>query len=242
MEQLGTVKNSGAGIRQLTLAALMVALSAVGAFIKIPGPLGSIAMDSCPGYLYASLCGPLGGSAVAFFGHLASAFTVGFPLGVPIHLVVGAEMGLCAAVYGWIGRRFEAVGGIGTTGEVSARTTDDEVNTTSGSEVEARSGSGAAAIGENGCISGSTTGRTSGCTNGRAGTMTCRSSRPWLSAGLVAVVLNGAGAPLALSPWLGVAAVVPLILPLTVASLMNVALAILVRRVLNSKRVPDSSR
>ncbi len=165
---------------------------------------------------------------------------MGFPLGVPIHLVVGAEMGLCAAVYGWIGRRFEAVGGIGTTGEVSARTTDDEVNTTSGSEVEARSGSGAA-VGENGCISGSTTGRTSGCTNGRAGTMTCRSSRPWLSAGLVAVVLNGAGAPLALFTLAEVAAVVPLILPLTVASLMNVAL-ILVRRVLNSKRVPDSSR
>ncbi|HHY12233.1 MAG TPA: ECF transporter S component [Firmicutes bacterium] len=193
MEQLQTAKHPGAGIKQLTLAALMVALSAVGAFIKFPGPLGSIAMDSCPGYLYASICGPLGGVSVAFLGHLASAFTVGFPLGVPIHLVVAAEMGLCAAVYGWIGRRLEAGGGIGTT-------------------------------------------------DGRARTLAGRSSRPWLLAGLVAVVLNGAGAPLALSPWLGMAAVVPLILPLTVASLMNVALAILMRRVLNSKRVSEGIR
>ncbi len=185
------------------MAALMVALSAVGAFIKIPSPLGSIAMDSSPGYLYASLCGPLGGAPVAFFGHLASAFTVGFPLGVPIHLVVAAEMGLCAAVYGWIGRRFES------TSRFLSRDIDASASGNAGAS---------------------------------ARTLPGRSSGPWLLAGAAAVVLNGAGAPLALSPWLGMAAVVPLILPLTVASLMNVALAIVVRRMLNLKRVSDGIR
>ena len=64
-------------------------------------------MDSCPGYLYASLCGPAAGAAVAFVGHLASALTAGFPLGVPFHLLVAGEMALCASVYGAIGFSLE---------------------------------------------------------------------------------------------------------------------------------------
>lgn len=163
----------------------MVALSAVGALIKFPGPLGSIALDSCPGYLYASLSGPMGGALVASLGHLASAFTVGFPLGVPIHLVIAAEMGLCAAAYGWIGRRFGAAG---------------------------------------------------------LGTRSLGRKLSWLSAGFVAVLLNGVGAPLALSPWLGMAAVVPLIVPLIIASFINVVVALLVLRVLNSRGIPGSVR
>lgn len=104
VDQNTTTASLGKQTKRLTLGALMVALSALGAFIKIPGPLGSIAMDSCPGYLYASLCGPAAGAAVAFLGHLASAFTAGFPLGVHFHLLIAGEMALCAAVYGALGQ------------------------------------------------------------------------------------------------------------------------------------------
>lgn len=174
MARYQTSNNSGLRIRKMTSAALMVALSAVGAFIKIPGPLGTIALDSCPGYLYASLYGSFGGAVVAFFGHLASAVTVGFPLGIPIHLVVAAEMGLCAAVYGWIGR---------------------------------------------GVLSKSS----------------------WTFACLVAVLLNGVGAPLVLSPWLGITAAIPLVLPLIIASSINVAAAILAFRILNPRVNPGGT-
>lgn len=175
MKQCRIKTKSELRIKTITQGALMVALSAVGAFIKIPGPLGTIAMDSCPGYLYASLAGPLGGAVVAAFGHMASAITAGFPLGVPLHLVVGAQMALCAAAYGWVGRKFDT-------------------------------------------------------------------QWSWLPAGLVAVILNGVGAPLALIPWLGTAAAITLILALTLASLANVAVAVLVLKVLNRNRADANGR
>lgn len=45
------------------------------------------------------LPGGLPGAAAGFFGHLFSALLSGFPLTLPLHLVIAAEMGLtCLAV------------------------------------------------------------------------------------------------------------------------------------------------
>lgn len=104
--------NRGGRTRELTRLALLIALSAVGAFIKIPGPTGTTALDALPGYLAAFLFSPGAGALVAALGHLASAATAGFPLTVPIHLVIALEMAGCAALAGVTARRFGKVAGV----------------------------------------------------------------------------------------------------------------------------------
>jgi uncharacterized membrane protein len=98
--------------RRLTRLALLIALSAVGALIKIPGPTGTTALDALPGYLAAFVFSPGEGALVAALGHLASAATAGFPLTVPIHLVVALEMAGCAALAGVAARRLGIVAGV----------------------------------------------------------------------------------------------------------------------------------
>ena len=44
--------------------AILVALSGAGAFIKIPSPTGTVALDSAPGYLAAAVFSPLEGGIV----------------------------------------------------------------------------------------------------------------------------------------------------------------------------------
>ena len=57
---------------------------------------------------------------------------------------------------------------------------------------------------------------------------------PWIASGSVAFLLNGIGAPLVLAPWLGMGAVIPLIVPLLVASFLNVAVALLALKALDA--------
>ena len=82
--------------RQLALLAVLTALSAVGSFIKIPSLVGTPALDSAPGYFAALAL--RGGSAatVAALGHVLTALTAGFPLGLPIHGLIAAGMAGCA--------------------------------------------------------------------------------------------------------------------------------------------------
>jgi uncharacterized membrane protein len=98
--------------RRLTRLALLIALSAVGAFIKIPSPTGTTALDALPGYLAAFLFSPGEGALVAALGHLASAATAGFPLTVPIHLIVALELAGCAALAGICARRLGTAAGV----------------------------------------------------------------------------------------------------------------------------------
>jgi len=86
-------------IRKITRSAVLIGLSAVGAMIKIPSPTGTVAFDSMPGYLAAAVFGWREGALVAALGHLFSALTVGFPLGLPMHLFIAVQMALYAAVF-----------------------------------------------------------------------------------------------------------------------------------------------
>ncbi|MCL6559066.1 MAG: ECF transporter S component, partial [Firmicutes bacterium] len=73
--------------------------SAVGAAIKVPSPTGTVAFDSAPGYTAALLLGTGYGAATAALGHLFTSMFAGFPLSLPLHLLVAAEMAVFAAVY-----------------------------------------------------------------------------------------------------------------------------------------------
>jgi uncharacterized membrane protein len=82
--------------RKIILVALLCALAYAGANLKIAG---SIAFDAAPAFLGAMLMGAGPGAVAGVLGHLFSAMLSGFPLTLPLHLAVAAEMGLiCAAV------------------------------------------------------------------------------------------------------------------------------------------------
>lgn len=78
--------------------AIFIALSAVGALIKIPSPTGTVALDAAPGYFAVLGWGYAEGAIVIFLGHLFTSATVGFPLGIPIHLIIAVGMMVWAAL------------------------------------------------------------------------------------------------------------------------------------------------
>ena len=85
------------------LVSLFIALSFLGGYIKF---FGSIALDSFPAFLGTLLLGPTYGMIIALIGHLFSAFLSGFPLTLPIHLIVGAMMMLTMFVYGNVRQKY----------------------------------------------------------------------------------------------------------------------------------------
>ncbi|ADL08726.1 ECF transporter S component [Thermosediminibacter oceani] len=91
--------------KNLTLTAMFIALSFVGAAIKVPSPTGTVAFDSAPGYMAALFLGPGYGAMTAALGHIFTSMNVGFPLSMPIHLLVAAEMAFFAWVFGLVGQK-----------------------------------------------------------------------------------------------------------------------------------------
>ena len=82
---------------------MFTALSAVGSLIKIPSPIGSLALDSSPGFLAALFFGPLEGAVVCGLGHLATATISGFPLGY-LHIPIALGMALAGATIGLLNK------------------------------------------------------------------------------------------------------------------------------------------
>ena len=92
--------------KQIVLLALFISMSVVGGYIKIPNPItSSIAFDSLAAYLSALLLGGIPGALVAFLGHMASAALGGFPLTLPIHILIGIEMGLIMIVFNFCAKK-----------------------------------------------------------------------------------------------------------------------------------------
>lgn len=96
----------------LVLMGLFIALSVIGAIIKIPSPTGTVALDSMPGYLAALLLGGIPGAVVAFLGHMATAASTGFPMTLPIHLLVACEMAVIMLVVGYTAKKLHLIAGL----------------------------------------------------------------------------------------------------------------------------------
>jgi len=92
-------------VKRVAIIAVFMALSAVGAMIKIPSPIGTIGLDSCAGYFCALAFGGVEGMIVIAIGHILSAAVVGFPLSIPIHIAVAATMAIWALIFRFIGRK-----------------------------------------------------------------------------------------------------------------------------------------
>jgi len=97
--------------RLLSEVAVFSALSGLGALIPIPSPVGSIALDSFPGYFMALWRGALGGALVCAIGHLLSSFRAGFPLG-PLHIVIALLMAAVGVVTALLKKRFGIIAGL----------------------------------------------------------------------------------------------------------------------------------
>lgn len=99
-----TAKKDYFAPKRIARIAILVAISAVGAFIKLPSPTGTVALDSAPGFVAASAFGPLEGSIVGALGHMFSALITGFPLGLPVHVLVAVATFVWVGAFGWVAR------------------------------------------------------------------------------------------------------------------------------------------
>lgn len=97
---------SNQSIKLMTRCGVLIALSAIGAMIKIQG---TIAFDSMPGYFAALYINPIAGGVVAALGHFLTALTSGFPLSLPMHLMLMMIMGVVAYIFGFIGNKINGV-------------------------------------------------------------------------------------------------------------------------------------
>jgi uncharacterized membrane protein len=84
-------------IRNLLITALFIALSFIGANIKI---LGSIAFDSMPAFLGALILGPVYGALIGAIGHFLTAAISGFYLTLPVHLIIMVDMAVTMVAFG----------------------------------------------------------------------------------------------------------------------------------------------
>lgn len=99
-----SISKAATGTRHLILTAAFTALSAILSLIKLPGPVGSIAFDSLPGFFVAAYESPFLGGLVGFAGHIASSATVGFPLKTQ-HFIIAIGMFVACYCYGFIIRK-----------------------------------------------------------------------------------------------------------------------------------------
>ncbi|MEG0283899.1 MAG: ECF transporter S component [Erysipelotrichales bacterium] len=79
--------------KDIVIMGALIAISAVLSMIKISA-LGSVALDALPAFLALYLFRDNKGVVVAFFGHIFSSAIAGFPLSLPVHILLAVIMGL----------------------------------------------------------------------------------------------------------------------------------------------------
>lgn len=90
--------------RKISILAFFIALSVVGAMIKIPAIIGSVALDAFPALLAAAILGGGAGAIVGGLGHMASALIGGMPMG-PLHFIVAIEMAVLCFFFAFFYRK-----------------------------------------------------------------------------------------------------------------------------------------
>ncbi len=93
-------------LRKFILSALFIALSFIGAQIKI---FNSIAFDSLPAFLGTLILGPYYGALIGFLGHMFTAWTSGFPFTLPVHIITAFSMALTMVVFYFAHKKFGTI-------------------------------------------------------------------------------------------------------------------------------------
>lgn len=95
-----SIKNN---TKKIVLFAVLIALSAVLAFVKIPiPPITTLAFDSLPGFVAAALINPVAGGIVGAAGHFFTALYSGFPMGIVAHVIIMVAMFVTMFVFGYL--------------------------------------------------------------------------------------------------------------------------------------------
>ena len=85
--------------KRIARMAIFIAMSAVGAMVKVPSPTGTVALDAAFAFFSAVAFGWREGAIVAALGHMLTALTTGFPLGFPMHLFIAVQMAVWVSVF-----------------------------------------------------------------------------------------------------------------------------------------------
>lgn len=112
MEELPKGKKEFWSAKRIARLAILIALSGVGALVKIPSPTGTVALDSAPGFFTAVAFGPVEGLIVAGIGHLFTALTAGFPMGILMHLYIALQMAAWAYLFWLSSKKINLITGI----------------------------------------------------------------------------------------------------------------------------------
>lgn len=107
-------------LRAVVLSGVFIAFSYLGALVKIQG---SVALDALPAFLGVLILGPAYGGLIGLAGHLLTAMLAGFPLTLPVHVLVAVLMMVTVECFGFLYRNVHPVlavlGGILLNGPVS---------------------------------------------------------------------------------------------------------------------------
>ncbi|WP_163102382.1 ECF transporter S component [Peribacillus alkalitolerans] len=95
-------------LKKTVLTVMFISLSTVGAMIKIPSFMGSIALDSLPALIAAVLLGPIAGGVTAAMGHILSSLLAGFPLGM-FHGLISLEMLGLVMLFGYLYKKLKII-------------------------------------------------------------------------------------------------------------------------------------
>lgn len=85
-----------ADVKKLALCGMFIALSFIGANIKV---FGTIAFDSLPAFLAAMMLGPVYGAVIGAAGHILTSMLSGFPFGFLVHVVIAVAMGITMVLF-----------------------------------------------------------------------------------------------------------------------------------------------
>jgi uncharacterized membrane protein len=91
--------------KRIARMAIFIAMSAVGAMIKVPSPTGTVALDAAFAFFSAIAFGWREGAIVAALGHMLTALTTGFPLGFPMHLFIAVQMSAWVSVFAVLSKK-----------------------------------------------------------------------------------------------------------------------------------------
>jgi len=89
--------------KKISWIGIFTAISFVLSFIKFPSPLGSIALDSMPGFLL-SIINPVYGGITAFLGHIFTSWNSGFYFQF-YHILLAISMFAIAFIFGKMYKR-----------------------------------------------------------------------------------------------------------------------------------------
>ncbi|KOS68611.1 membrane protein [Lysinibacillus contaminans] len=91
-------------LMNLTLTAMVAAICAIGAVIKVPSFVSTAALDSAPAFLSVVFLSPMLAGVAGMIGYFITALTSGFPLG-PLHIIIALEMFVVVWIFGFMHKK-----------------------------------------------------------------------------------------------------------------------------------------